>query len=70
MSTELLEHNQLMITRYAGPATTDGQPRQRFQISNEATGEYVTLSWKQLQTLIFWIAEQNTESILRGPGVE
>lgn len=70
MSTELLEHNGISITRYVGPATNSEEPRQRFQITNHYTLDYVTLSWKQLQTLIFWIAEQNAESILRGPGIE
>lgn len=51
MSTDIWERDGVAVSSYAGPPTADGKTRKRYQITNELTGEYVTLSADQYSAL-------------------
>lgn len=70
MATTLMESHGINVTRYAGVVREDSGRRQRYQITNEAMGEYVTLSWEQLGAIIGWITGTNARELLYGSGVD
>lgn len=52
MSTEIyISPTDVSIITYVGPSVPDGESRKRYQITNEVTGEYVTLSGDQYADL-------------------
>lgn len=52
-----MERAGVAINTYAGPARTDGGPRIRWQITNELTGQWVTLSAEQWLNIVQWFDE-------------
>lgn len=70
MSTTLAEFSGVNVTRYAGAAVEGETTRRRYQITNEATGEYVTLSEVQLFGFVEWLASTDGIAITRGEGIE
>lgn len=63
----VLHYNQsgVNVSTYAGPTRVDGQPRRRWQITNELTGEYITLDAFGLKALLDFLTSPQTVKCAR-----